>query len=53
MKKSRRELFEAMDRPNALPLPQRLYEYAEWTKARVQLNYHVCQQRVKMLRYQR
>ena len=41
MKKSRRELFEAMDRPNALPLPQRLYEYAEWTKARVQLNYHV------------
>jgi transposase len=39
--KSRRELFEALDRPNALPLPQRLYEYAEWYKAKVQLNYHI------------
>jgi transposase len=41
LKKSRRELFEAVDRPNALPLPTRPYEYAEWYKARVQLNYHV------------
>jgi len=41
IKKSRRELFEAIDRPNALPLPQRPYEYAEWYKARVQLNYHI------------
>ena len=40
-KKSRRELFEAIDRPNALPLPQKPYEYAEWYKARVQLNYHI------------
>jgi len=40
-KKSRRELFETMDHPNALPLPQRLYEYAEWYKAKVQLNYHI------------
>jgi transposase len=40
-KKSRRELFEAIDRPNALPLPQRHYEYAEWYKAKVQLNYHI------------
>jgi len=40
-KKSRRELFEAIDRPNALPLPQRPYEYAEWYKAKVQLNYHI------------
>jgi len=40
-KKSRRELFEAIDRPNALPLPQRQYEYAEWYKAKVQLNYHI------------
>jgi transposase len=39
--KSRRELFQALDRPNALPLPQRLYEYAEWYKANVQLNYHI------------
>jgi len=41
IKKSRRELFETVDRPNALPLPQRPYEYAEWYKARVQLNYHI------------
>jgi transposase len=39
-KKSRRELFEEIDRPNALPLPQKPYEYAEWYKATVQLNYH-------------
>ncbi len=36
-----RELFETTDRPNTLPLPQRPYEYAEWYKARVQLNYHI------------
>jgi transposase len=40
-KKSRRELFEAIDRPAALPLPQKAYEFAEWYKARVQLNYHI------------
>jgi transposase len=41
LKKSRRELFEAMERPSALPLPARAYEYAEWLKARVGFNYHV------------
>jgi transposase len=41
LKKSRRELFDTIDRPNALPLPPRPYEYAEWYKARVQMNYHV------------
>jgi len=41
LKKSRRELFEAMDRPSALPLPVKPYEYAEWVKARVGFNYHV------------
>lgn len=40
-RQSRHELFEAIDLPNALPLPQQRYEYAEWYKARVQLNYHV------------
>ena len=40
-KQSRRELFEDIDRPNALPLTQIPYEYAEWYKARVQLNYHI------------
>ena len=41
MKKSRRELFETLDRPNAKPLPDKPYEYAEWRKARVNLDYHV------------
>jgi transposase len=41
LKRSRRELFETIDRPNALPIPAKPYEYAEWYKARVQLNYHV------------
>jgi transposase len=40
LKKSRREVFEAVDRPAALPLPQQPYEYAEWCKARVDINYH-------------
>jgi len=40
-KKSRRELFEAIDRPYALSLPARPYEYAEWYKAKVHLDYHV------------
>jgi transposase len=38
---SRRELFEAIDRPNVLPLSPKPYEYAEWYKAKVQLNYHI------------
>jgi len=41
MKKSRRELFETVDRPQALPLPVRPYEYAEWYKARVNVDYHI------------
>ena len=41
VKRSRRELFESMDRPVALPLPLRPYEYAEWYKAKVNIDYHV------------
>jgi transposase len=41
LRKSRRELFETVDRPNALPLSPMPYEYAEWCKARVQINYHI------------
>lgn len=41
MRKSRRELFESIDYPHALPLPQRPYEYAEWRKARVNIDYHI------------
>lgn len=38
---SRRTQFEAIDRPALRPLPERAYEYAEWKKARVHLDYHV------------
>ena len=41
LKKSRLELFETLDRPNALPLPAKAYEYAEWYKARVNVDYHI------------
>lgn len=42
LKKSRRELFEVLDRPNALPLPEKRYQFAEWKKVRVSIDYHVC-----------
>lgn len=38
---SRRTLFEALDKPALKPLPDPPYEYAEWTKARVNIDYHV------------
>ena len=41
MKQSRRELFQAVDQPHALPLPPRRYEYAEWRKATVNIDYHI------------
>ena len=41
MRQSRRELFQAVDRPHALPLPERPYEYAEWRKATVNIDYHI------------
>jgi transposase len=41
VKKSRRELFETLDRPAARPLPSTPYEYAEWLKAGVHIDYHV------------
>jgi transposase len=41
MKKSRRELFEAFDYPNALSLREKPYEYAEWKLATVNIDYHI------------
>jgi transposase len=38
---SRRSLFEKVDKPALVPLPATRYEYAEWVKARVSLDYHV------------
>ncbi len=39
--KSREELFLSLEKPNALPLPENPYEYAEWKKAKVNINYHI------------
>lgn len=39
--KSRREVFESLDHPSALPLPPKPYEYAEWRKATVNIDYHI------------
>jgi transposase len=38
---SRRSMFEDLDRPALKPLPADTYEYAEWKKARVHIDYHV------------
>ena len=40
-KKTRRELFETLDCPSALPLPPSPYEYAEWIKAKVNFDYYI------------
>lgn len=37
----RRELFEQVDRPAMRPLPLARYEYGEWIKARVNIDYHL------------
>ncbi len=38
---SRSSLFDSMDRPALKPLPPLRYEYAEWAKARVNIDYHI------------
>ena len=38
---SRRALFEQLDRPALRPLPAERYVFAEWKKARVNIDYHV------------
>jgi len=44
-KKSRQELFELLDKPHALKLPENHYVFAEWKKVKVNINYHVCYER--------
>ena len=39
--KSRRELFESLERQALKPLPASSYEYAVWKKARVSIDYHI------------
>ena len=38
---SRQSAFEQLDRPALQPLPTHSYVYAEWTKARVNIDYHI------------
>jgi transposase len=38
---TRRQLFETVDKPALKPSPARPYEYAEWKKARVNIDYHI------------
>jgi transposase len=38
---NRKSLFEALDRPALKPLPIYPYQYAEWKKARVNIDYHI------------
>ena len=38
---TRKELFETLDCPALKPLPEKPYEYAEWKKATVNIDYHI------------
>ena len=38
---ARQSLFATIDKPALKPLPQEPYEYAEWKKARVSVDYHI------------
>jgi len=38
---SRKSFFETIDKPALKPLPVQPYEYAEWKKARVNIDYHI------------
>lgn len=38
---SRRSVFEEIDKPHLLPLPQNRYEFAVWKTVRVGLDYHI------------
>jgi len=41
LSESRRSLFESLDRPAMKTLPAQRYVYAEWDRARVNIDYHV------------
>lgn len=41
LKVSRRHLFETIDKPAMKLLPEKRYEYAEWKKYKVNIDYHV------------
>jgi transposase len=41
MKVSRQHLFETIDKPALAPLPAHRYEYAQWKKVTVNIDYHI------------
>jgi transposase len=41
MKATRRHLFETIDKPALQPLPAYRYEFAQWKKATVNIDYHI------------
>ena len=41
MKVSRQHLFETMDKPELSPLPAYRYEYAQWKKVTLNIDYHI------------
>ena len=41
VKKSRREVFEELERGALKPLPQQRYEFADWARPKVHIDYHV------------
>lgn len=41
MDTTREKLFESLDKPALKPLPAQPYEYAEWKKAKVNIDYHI------------
>jgi transposase len=41
LKRSRREVFEALERATLKPLPAKPYEFARWARPRVHVDYHV------------
>ena len=40
MKVSRQELYETIDKPALKPLPLEPYQYAEWKKGKIHIDYH-------------
>ncbi|MDJ0915964.1 MAG: IS21 family transposase [Desulfobacterales bacterium] len=38
---SRQSMFESIDRPALKPLPAQVYQYAQWKKATVNVDYHI------------
>lgn len=41
MKTSRDELYQTVDKPALKPLPANRYQYAQWKKAKVAMDYHI------------